>query len=116
MRFKPERFLATDGKEPEQDPHTYVFGFGRRVCPGRVLADNALFLNIAQSLAVFNISSDKMDHEQELQFTPGIVSHPKPFQATIKPRTTHHEKMIRSLEQKYPWEKSDSYALESMET
>lgn len=28
--FKPERFLARDGKEPEVDPRTICFGFGRR--------------------------------------------------------------------------------------
>ncbi|KAF4954397.1 hypothetical protein FSARC_12140 [Fusarium sarcochroum] len=116
MRFKPERFLSTDGTQPEQDPHTYVFGFGRRVCPGRVLADNALFLNIAQSLAVFDISKDKKDTTQQVLFTPGIVSHPSPFQATITPRSDHHEKLIRSLEQTHPWESSDSHILDSMKT
>ncbi|KAF4436303.1 O-methylsterigmatocystin oxidoreductase [Fusarium acutatum] len=39
MRFNPERFLSTDGNQPEQDPHTYTFGFGRRKkrewCPTR---------------------------------------------------------------------------------
>ena len=28
--FKPERFLAQDGKEPEMDPRNVCFGFGRR--------------------------------------------------------------------------------------
>jgi cytochrome P450 len=28
--FNPERFLAKDGKEPETDPRTICFGFGRR--------------------------------------------------------------------------------------
>lgn len=28
--FKPERFLSCDGKEPELDPRTICFGFGRR--------------------------------------------------------------------------------------
>lgn len=116
MRFKPERFLSTDGNQPEQDPHAYVFGFGRRVCPGRVLADNALFLNIAQSLAVFNISRDKEDTAEEVHFTPGIVSHPCPFQASITPRSAHHEKLIGSLEQIHPWESSDSYILDSMKS
>ncbi|KAH7192845.1 cytochrome P450 [Fusarium flagelliforme] len=115
MTFKPERFLPTDGTEPEQDPHAFVFGFGRRVCPGRVLADNALFLNMAQSLAVFNITKNKGD-TKEVSFTPGIVSHPSPFQASITPRSAHHERLIRSLEQKHPWETSDSHILDSMKS
>jgi cytochrome P450 len=116
MAFKPERFLSSDGNQPELDPQTYAFGFGRRVCPGRVLAENALFLNIAQSLAVFNISKEEKEPDMELKFTPGVVSHPEPFKAIIKPRSAHHEKFIRSLEHKYPWEKSDGHILESMES
>jgi cytochrome P450 len=29
-QFNPERFLAKDGKEPEMEPRTACFGFGRR--------------------------------------------------------------------------------------
>ncbi|KAM0289149.1 hypothetical protein ACHAO9_006369 [Fusarium lateritium] len=116
MAFKPERFLSSDDNQPELDPQTYAFGFGRRVCPGRVLAENALFLNIAQSLAVFNISKDEKEPDTELRFTSGVISHPEPFKAVITPRSANHEKFIRSLEQKYPWEKSDGHILESMES
>ncbi|KAF4341844.1 oxidoreductase [Fusarium beomiforme] len=115
MRFNPERFLSTDGKEPEQDPHTYTFGFGRRVCPGRVLAGNALFLNIAQSLSVLNISKDENIAQPELLFTPGIISHPQPFKAVITPRSARHEHLIRSLEQNFPWEQSDANVIQNMQ-
>jgi len=30
IEFRPERFLVHDGQQPEQDPHTISFGFGRR--------------------------------------------------------------------------------------
>lgn len=30
--FNPERFLSAN---PEPDPRKWVFGFGRRVCPGK---------------------------------------------------------------------------------
>ncbi|KAF4439928.1 hypothetical protein F53441_12429 [Fusarium austroafricanum] len=114
-RFNPERFLSTGGNQPEQDPSSYAFGFGRRICPGRILAENALFLNIAQSLAVFSISKDGKQVEPELRFTPGVVSHPERFKAVIKPRSALTETLIRSLEQKYPWQKSDGHILENME-
>ena len=40
LLFKPERHLYRSGKEGEGlDPREYVFGFGRRVCPGKDLAD-----------------------------------------------------------------------------
>ncbi|KAL9563002.1 hypothetical protein ACKAV7_012744 [Fusarium commune] len=115
MRFDPERFLSTDGNQPEQDPHMYTFGFGRRVCPGRVLADNALFLNIAQSLAVLHIRKDENGAQPELLFTPGMISHPKPFKAAITPRSPHHEQLIRSLEQEFPWEQSDGHIITNMQ-
>lgn len=115
MFFKPERFLATDGHEPAPDPHMFVFGFGRRICPGRILADNALYLNIAQSLAVFSISKSVEDAGADtIRFTPGVVSHPEPFKSVIKPRSPRHEKLIRSIEEVHPWDESDGKVLESM--
>ncbi len=30
FEFKPERFIRTEVKEPELDPHKLAFGFGRR--------------------------------------------------------------------------------------
>ncbi|KAI1386111.1 putative cytochrome P450 oxidoreductase OrdA-like protein [Hypoxylon trugodes] len=117
MSFKPERFLATDGREPEPDPHAFVFGFGRRICPGRYLADNALFLNISQSLATFNISKYLEDGKEvapTVKFEPGIISHPAPFKNNIKPRSSRHETLIRSIEKKFPWKESDSKILKVM--
>ncbi|ESK85428.1 cytochrome p450 [Moniliophthora roreri MCA 2997] len=45
--FRPERFLNEDGTHKESPPDTkdeghYSFGFGRRICPGRHLASNAV--------------------------------------------------------------------------
>ncbi|TRX88391.1 hypothetical protein FHL15_010704 [Xylaria flabelliformis] len=110
MEFRPERFL---GKDPEPDPLKFVFGFGRRACPGRILAQNTLFLTIAQTLAGFNITK-KGKSNPALNFGPGVVSRVAPFECVIKPRSPHHEKLIRSIESIYPWEESDSKVLESM--
>lgn len=117
MEFKPERYLEQDGHKPELDPRTFVFGFGRRICPGRILADNSLYISIVQSLAVFNISKH-VENGQEVEpfvhFEPGLISHPEPYKNLIKPRSPHHEKLIRSIEDRYPWEESDSKVLESV--
>lgn len=74
MEFKPERFL---GDKPESDPNV-VFGFGRRVCPGKELADTSLFITFASVLSVFNISKAK-DSEGKVvevipEYTSGIIS------------------------------------------
>ena len=53
--FKPERFLNPDGSLRDDPVLTSVFGFGRRICPGRHFADTALFISIASLFSVFNI-------------------------------------------------------------
>lgn len=117
MSFNPERFLGVDGREPEPDPHAFVFGFGRRVCPGRFLADNTIYLSIARSITVFDIT--KATHNgKELEFNPefqaGVISHPAPWELNIIPRSAAHEALIVSVENEHPWEESDSPDLETM--
>ncbi|RHZ72745.1 hypothetical protein CDV55_102908 [Aspergillus turcosus] len=112
MTFKPERFLETDSNTPELDPYTLSFGFGRRVCPGKLLADATIFLSVAQSLAVFNFSKGTEDIQPE--FLPGVISHPAPYKLSITPRSPEHEKLIRSVEVEHPWEESDAATLENV--
>ena len=50
--FKPERFL---GPNPQQNPHLYAFGFGRRICPGRYFALDAGWAIITHMLATYDI-------------------------------------------------------------
>ena len=33
-KFMPERFLKPEGALTDDDPSDFVFGFGRRKCPG----------------------------------------------------------------------------------
>jgi cytochrome P450 len=118
MGFQPDRFLETPTHKPEPDPRNYIFGYGRRICPGRYVADNALFITIAQTLAVFNV--DKFVNgrgkivEPEMKFEPGAISHPVPYRCSIKPRSLAHEKLIKAAEQEYPWEDSDAEELENI--
>ncbi|GAT21241.1 cytochrome P450 oxidoreductase OrdA-like [Aspergillus luchuensis] len=108
MTFKPERFL---GSKPERDPHFLVFGFGRRVCPGKTLADVNVYFTIAQALSVFEISKPVKDGKVEdiqPEFLPGVISHPAPFNVSIRPRSAKHLELLRSLEERYPWEKSNA--------
>lgn len=76
-KFDPTRFL---GEKPETDPTTFAFGYGRRICPGRVLADASGWLMMAQTLAVFNVRRKKDESGKEVEMTvegtPGIISSP----------------------------------------
>lgn len=42
-----------------RDPGEVIFGFGRRVCPGRYMILESLWITIACILAVFDISESK---------------------------------------------------------
>jgi cytochrome P450 len=117
MDFIPERFIATKTHAAEADPRTWTFGYGRRACPGRHVADNALFITIAQTLATFNIGKAVENGkivEPKVKFESGVVSHPEPFKASILPRSEKHAALIRRMEKEYPWEKSDAEALQSL--
>ena len=38
--FRPERFIRDGKLDPSvQDPVSFIFGFGRRICPGMGFAD-----------------------------------------------------------------------------
>ena len=71
-QFIPERFL--DKECPTMSPYTWAFGFGRRcgtqlsragleadpcrrICPGKALAEESLFVLIANLLATLDISA-----------------------------------------------------------
>ncbi|KAG1815026.1 cytochrome P450 [Suillus subaureus] len=88
--FNPERFLAKDGKEPETDPRTVCFGFGRRLCPGLHLADASIWISTAMSLAVFDVSKvveNGVEITPEIDPSSGLISHPKPFKCSIEARS-----------------------------
>lgn len=85
--FNPDRFL---GPNPEPAPQTFNFGFGRRICPGRNLADASIYLTIAQTLAVFEIkkmvdAKTGSEIDPEVAATPGLISHPTKYKCSITP-------------------------------
>ncbi|KAH8113547.1 cytochrome P450 [Phellopilus nigrolimitatus] len=118
MTFKPERFLGVDGRAPEMDTHSIAFGFGRRVCPGRELADSSVFLSIAMSLAAFDIRKPAAGTGKAVdpvaQFTPGIISHPVSYKTSITPRSAKAEALIRAVEEEHPFESNHSGILSGL--
>ena len=117
MTFRPERFLSTPTHVAEPDPRTWTFGYGRRVCPGRYVADNALFITIAQSLAVFSISKlveNGKTVEPAIEFEPGVVSHPSPYRTNVQPRSEKHRELIEKAEVDFPRQESDAEALKTV--
>ncbi|PYH83308.1 cytochrome P450 [Aspergillus uvarum CBS 121591] len=107
-KFDPTRFLSS---EPQLDPHNLAFGFGRRICPGRLLADNTIFLTIAQSLAVFRFMPRDDTAPLKAEFAPGVVSHPLPFALRVEVRGEEHLKVVRDGVDEVGWGSSDAGAL-----
>ncbi|KAH7931262.1 cytochrome P450 [Leucogyrophana mollusca] len=98
MDFNPARFLPSGDKQPEIDPRTICFGFGRRICPGLHLADASVWISCAMSLAAFDISKiveNGVEITPEVDPSSGTISHPKPFQCSIKPRSAKALELIQ---------------------
>ncbi|KAG5946185.1 hypothetical protein E4U60_004466 [Claviceps pazoutovae] len=111
--FNPDRFLAPGREEP--DPRDHVFGYGRRICPGRYLADETLFLTISRIVATLDVTAKLDDRgkpqDPKREIVAGLVAHPRPFPFRIAPRSLKHAELIRSTEIDHPWEESDSVHL-----
>ncbi|KAG6915074.1 hypothetical protein DXG01_013569 [Tephrocybe rancida] len=93
MEFKPERFLDSEdnlrrGINPT--PIT-VFGFGRRICPGRWLALDTIWIVAASVLSAYRITKPintaGQEVEPHVEYTSGLFSRPKPFGFRISPRS-----------------------------
>lgn len=113
-RFEPERFLHPRN---EPDARQNVFGYGRRICPGRLLADSSIFIAVTQILAAFDIRKAVDEHgveiENKLVITPGVAVHPGKFSYQIVPRSAKYEELVRQVEREHPWQDSDADLLGS---
>ncbi|KAF8589876.1 cytochrome P450 [Ramaria rubella] len=84
--FEPERFLRPDVRDPD-----VAFGFGRRACPGRHMADNSIFIAVASILKEFNISHARDIEGNEIPVKPvctvNAIARPIEYRCSIIPRT-----------------------------
>lgn len=90
--FRPERFLPHPEGYGEVFSMNLVFGWGRRICPGRFLALNSVWLVAVRLLAVFNFQKprdrDGNVIEQQLKIVTGLAAHPDRFECDVRPRST----------------------------
>lgn len=68
-----------------------------------------------QSLAALRISNIVDENgrsvEPVVDFLPGLISQPAPYEIEVGPRSAEHERLVREVERVYPWQESDSGAL-----
>ncbi|RDB17474.1 hypothetical protein Hypma_001603 [Hypsizygus marmoreus] len=99
--FNPDRFVKDGKLDPDvRDPTHAAFGFGRRICPGRYMAYDAVWIAIASLVAAFDITKgvdeDGNIIEPTYEYLTGLVCQPLPFKCQIKPRSKPAEALIRS--------------------
>ncbi|XP_006456136.1 hypothetical protein AGABI2DRAFT_227934 [Agaricus bisporus var. bisporus H97] len=100
MRFNPERFMnKPDGQQfSPNDPLSTAFGYGRRICPGRFVAEGQLWITVASILAAFDINPGRDRNgnivKPEAKFSSGMICHPLPFGYSIMPRDEIAKKLI----------------------
>ncbi|KLO20177.1 CyP450 monooxygenase [Schizopora paradoxa] len=105
--FKPERWLEPESEHGPIPVHKVAFGFGRRICPGRHWADNAVFIAIASILASFNIERAKDANGMLIQpthnYSAKTVRHLDPSKCVFTPRTSKVVDTVRmySMQQRY---------------
>ena len=75
FKFKPERFMTTDGQlnRDMKDPFHMVFGFGRRICPGRFMAVSTIWIAVASVIAAFDFGRLDSTAGPDHPFYPGIL-------------------------------------------
>nr|BAK09388.1 cytochrome P450 [Postia placenta] len=97
FEVKPERYLSDQGAL-NPDPRQFAFGYGRRVCPGQLLAEDTLFLLIASVLSTMNITkpigSDGLPIDVNVEYTSGAISHPTSVQCNVTVRSAESERLI----------------------
>ncbi|KAJ8081558.1 hypothetical protein PM082_007403 [Marasmius tenuissimus] len=99
--FNPSRFLpAPEGRGEPFSPS--IWGFGRRICPGRHFADIAIWNVVACTLATLEIlpPKDEMGNDMmpELVVVEGLTSGIAPFNFQVRPRSEKARALIAEVE------------------
>ncbi|KAF7368440.1 Cytochrome P450 [Mycena venus] len=99
--FKPERFLLGGKLNSDvRDPEAVIFGFGRRICPGRHMAYSSLWLTIASILATFDINkavdNDGNVIEPSYEYSAAVIFTPLPFKCSVTPRSPRAAQAIEA--------------------
>ncbi|KAH7931402.1 cytochrome P450 [Leucogyrophana mollusca] len=100
-RFNPARYLLPNGQLSPKDSFSTSpsFGFGRRICPGRFLAEGSMWAAVVTMLATLHfakaLDTDGREVEVTPEFTTGNVVHPIPFGCRATSRSAVRERQLR---------------------
>ncbi|KAJ4477294.1 cytochrome P450 [Lentinula aciculospora] len=112
--FRPERYLLSPHEEEvlygtydedeyevirrerrKRDPRSYVFGFGRRQCPGQNLVESSVWLLTATLLSAVDVRRPCVEGDdgkenlvrEKVDFNNSVFRTPDPFGVDIRPRS-----------------------------
>ncbi|PIL24604.1 hypothetical protein GSI_12488 [Ganoderma sinense ZZ0214-1] len=98
--FDPGRFYDPDNgrdtaflQKSTRHVRHIVFGFGRRVCPGKFYGDALLWIVTTSVLAAFKVSMPDSGPRPEAKFIVEPIMHPQPFACKIEPRSESSSKV-----------------------
>ncbi|OTB02671.1 hypothetical protein M426DRAFT_61715 [Hypoxylon sp. CI-4A] len=97
-KFNPDRYIPREEGGDGEPLLTGPFGFGRRVCVGRHLAQASVWIIMATLIATTDISKpvgpDGKPIEQEIKFSTGLSSHPGKLDVIFKPRSEKARQLL----------------------
>ncbi|KAL0566127.1 hypothetical protein V5O48_015888 [Marasmius crinis-equi] len=104
-----EAYEALRARRRERDPRTYVFGFGRRQCPGQNLVYSSAWLVIVCLLATvdWSFSDDgrgeagRKEEESKVDFENAVFRQPTNFRLDVRPRSEAAMRLIGQEEEEY---------------
>ncbi|KAI0366428.1 cytochrome P450 [Pilatotrama ljubarskyi] len=105
--FIPERYLeiVEPATASKRDPRNFVFGFGRRRCPGSHLIESSFWIVIACVLATFDIRKELDPSgkpiEPDIVFENSVFRAPNSFPCAIEPRSNEAARLINTAASLY---------------
>ncbi|KAG0706592.1 cytochrome P450 [Suillus ampliporus] len=96
--FKPQRWLDGQGRLRD-DVKFFVYGYGRRVCPGQHVANKSIFINTLLILWAFRLTLDPTKPLDDMGFMNGEIEK-RPCAIEFEARIPETE--LRNMMQNYP--------------
>ncbi|KAG1749658.1 cytochrome P450 [Suillus paluster] len=93
--FKPERWIDDHGCLRD-DLKSFVYGFGRRVCPGQHVANRSVFINSLLILWAFRLALDPTQPLDDMIYMNGdIPKQPCPIEFEARIPETNLRRMMQ---------------------
>ncbi|KLO09892.1 cytochrome P450 [Schizopora paradoxa] len=102
LKFRPERWLPQSDAKIVQGPrpNDFIFGFGRRACPGQEWAERLIFIVTASILATFNIEraigEDGSPIAPNEEYSLGFIRQLRQSKCKITPRSPKAASLIEN--------------------